>query len=196
VSSYDAVVLAGGRARRLDGVDKPMTPVAGTPMLARVVDAVAAARTIVVVGPRRQVALFGHHLQWIREDPPGGGPVAALAAGMSVFREPSPLVVVLAADLPFVATALPHLLAAAAGPDVDGAMLVDDGGRDQPLAAAYRRDVLLRQLATLPSTTGAAARDLVRSMDLVRVPGGDAAFDCDTWDDLRRAQERASGRPR
>jgi molybdopterin-guanine dinucleotide biosynthesis protein A len=173
-----------------------MMSVDGVPMLARVVAAVSAARTIVVVGPQRPLPSVTNKLWWTREDPPGGGPVAALAIGLSAVREPSPLVVVLAGDLPFVAGAVPRLLAAAAEPDVDGAILIDDGGRDQPLAAAYHRDALARQLARLPSVTGAAVHELVRPMRLVRLAGGDAAFDCDTWDDLRRAEERVSGRTR
>ncbi len=39
--AYDAVVLAGGAARRLDGADKPMQPLAGRPLLEWVLDAVA-----------------------------------------------------------------------------------------------------------------------------------------------------------
>jgi molybdopterin-guanine dinucleotide biosynthesis protein A len=196
VISYDAVVLAGGDARRLGGVDKPMTTIAGTPMLLRVLDAVSGARSTVVVGPPRELGLFTGRVTWAQEDPPGGGPVAALAAGVAVVDDPSPITVVLAADLPFVATAVQPLLDAAGIADVDGALLVDAEGRDQPLAAAYRRDVLLRQLASLGSPHDAAVRDLVEMMRLTRVTDADAAVDCDTWDDVRRAEQHASRRER
>ena len=41
MAGYAAVVLAGGRASRLGGVDKPSLPVAGVPLLHRVLAAVA-----------------------------------------------------------------------------------------------------------------------------------------------------------
>jgi molybdopterin-guanine dinucleotide biosynthesis protein A len=189
VIPYDAVLLAGGAARRLGGVDKPMTPVAGRPMLEWVIDAVGDARSIVVVGPRRRLA---HHVQWTREDPPGGGPVAALAAGLAVLADASPVTVVLAGDLPFIGAAIRPLLDAATSAGVDGALVADSNGHDQPLAAAYRRDALDRQLAALGSPAGVALRDLIRPMRLVRVASDDA-LDCDTWDDVRRAEERAIG---
>lgn len=47
------IVLAGGSARRLSGVDKPMLTVGGVSLLRRVIDALGAAREIVVVGPMR-----------------------------------------------------------------------------------------------------------------------------------------------
>lgn len=168
-----------------------MTPVAGRPMLEWVIDAVADAHSIVVVGPRRGLT---HQVQWTREDPPGGGPVAALAAGLAVLGNPSPVTVVLAGDLPFIGAAIHPLLDAATSAGVDGALLVDSDGRDQPLAAAYRRDALDRHLAALGSPAGVAMRDLVRPMRVVRVPSDDNALDCDTWDDVRRAEERATGR--
>ena len=38
---FDAIVLAGGVARRLGGADKPMLDIDGAPMLVHVLDAVA-----------------------------------------------------------------------------------------------------------------------------------------------------------
>lgn len=167
-----------------------MTPVAGRPMLEWVIDAVGDARSIVVVGQRRGLP---HHVKWTREDPPGGGPVAALIAGLAVLEDASPLTVVLAGDLPFIGAAIHPLLDAATSAGVDGALVTDSDGRDQPLAGAYRRDALERQLAALGSPAGVAMRDLIRPMQLVRVTSDDA-LDCDTWDDVRRAEERATGR--
>src|SRR5204863_90328 len=74
---YDAIVLAGGAATRLGGADKPQLKVAGRSLLDRAVDAVHGAARIVVVGPEQQVDAA---VTFCREDPPGGGPVAAIAA--------------------------------------------------------------------------------------------------------------------
>jgi len=50
---YDAVVLAGGRARRLSGADKPGVVVGGRPLVAGAAAAVASAERLILVGPGR-----------------------------------------------------------------------------------------------------------------------------------------------
>ncbi|UGQ15235.1 molybdenum cofactor guanylyltransferase [Yinghuangia sp. ASG 101] len=187
---YDAVVLAGGAARRLGGRDKPALTVGGRTLLDRAVDACEGARTVVVVGPERATR---RTVAWAREDPPGGGPVAALAAGLPAVDAPA--VVVLAADLPFVTREVAELLVAALDePDADGAVLVDGEGRDQPLLAAYRTTALRSALDAVGDPHGAALRRLVAPLALTRVTDPElAAFDCDTWARLREARAR-SGR--
>ncbi|GAA3162009.1 NTP transferase domain-containing protein [Nonomuraea roseoviolacea] len=96
-AGYDAVVLAGGEARRLGGADKPGLVVGGRTLLERVAGAVSGAGRVVVVGPVRDVP----GVVFTREDPPGGGPVPALRAGLREVT--APRVVLLAADLPFLA---------------------------------------------------------------------------------------------
>ena len=54
-ATFDAVVLAGGGARRLGGVDKMALVVDGSTLLERVLQAVRDAGRRVVVGPRREV---------------------------------------------------------------------------------------------------------------------------------------------
>jgi len=53
LAPYDALVLAGGQARWLGGVDKMAIPLGGRDMLDRVLDAVPDADRVVVVGPPR-----------------------------------------------------------------------------------------------------------------------------------------------
>ncbi|MCX4800344.1 NTP transferase domain-containing protein [Streptomyces sp. NPDC058682] len=186
--SYDAIVLAGGAAQRLGGADKPALSVGGRALLDRVLDACPDARTTVVVGGRRATARPVH---WTREDPPGGGPVAALDAGLR--RTTAELVLVLSADLPFLDRETVRALLDA--PGVDGAMLRDPDGRDQPLVAAYRAEPLRREIALLAAEhgtlTGLPLRALTAALDLARVTSRPlASFDCDTWDDLAAARAR------
>jgi molybdopterin-guanine dinucleotide biosynthesis protein A len=182
---YDAIVLAGGGARRLGGAAKPQLQVAGATLLDRVIGAVPDAGTVVVVGPRQPA---GRPVVFAREDPVGAGPVAALAAGFA--RTSADTIVVLAADLPWVAPAVPLLLRAL--PEVGVAMLVDVGGRANYLAAAWRRPSLLAALAALGEPAGASMRALVAAVaERVYVPDeGGWGQDCDTWDDLARARSR------
>ncbi|GAC1324692.1 MAG: hypothetical protein NVSMB13_06510 [Mycobacteriales bacterium] len=189
---YDAVVLAGGTARRLGGVDKTALEVGGRPLLDRVLSAVSGADRIVVVGPPRRV---GPPVVWVREQPPGGGPVAALAAALPLLR--APVTTLLAGDLPFVSAATVDALRAAIGA-ADGALLVDDDGRDQLLAGAWRTTALATALAGLADPDGAALRGLLGSLAVHRVPAEadgcpPAWLDCDTQADLDRARALAGG---
>ncbi|GAA3188599.1 MULTISPECIES: DUF6457 domain-containing protein [Streptomyces] len=195
---HDALVLAGGAARRLGGADKPALSVGGRPLLDRVLAACPDAATTVVVGPMRPTTRAVVHAL---EDPPGGGPLAALDAGLR--HTAAPTVLVLAADLPFLTPATVRaLLAAVAGAPadgaahVDGALLRDAQGRDQPLVAAYRRASLHRELTALRAAHGTLSglplRAVTSALALERVadaPAG-ASFDCDTWEDVGAARAR------
>ncbi|MEV5344151.1 NTP transferase domain-containing protein [Streptomyces achromogenes] len=187
---YDAVVLAGGAARRLGGADKPGVRVGGRALLDRVLAACADARTTVVVAAPRPTA---RPVRWTREEPPGGGPLAALAAGLR--HTTAGHTVVLSADLPFLRPGtLRRLLTALRDTGADGALLTDAGGRDQPLVAAYRTAALRRELAALAAAhgtlTGLPLRRLTGTLRLTRVPDPLASFDCDTWDDIADARAR------
>ncbi len=95
---YDAVLLAGGRAARLGGIDKTALRARGTTLLDHAVAAAASAVRVVVVGPRDADALPPRVVR-AREDPPFAGPVAAIAAGLEAVSVHAPLTLVLACDL-------------------------------------------------------------------------------------------------
>ncbi|MFF8100997.1 NTP transferase domain-containing protein [Streptomyces sp. NPDC016640] len=189
-AAYDAVVLAGGAARRLGGVDKPGVRVGGRALLDRVLAACAGARTTVVVAGPRPTA---RPVVWAREDPPGGGPLAALDAGLR--HTTAGRVVLLSADLPFLGRpTVEALLASLRRGTADGVLLTDSDGRDQPLVAAYRTASLRRGLTALTDRHGDLAglplRRLTGALDLTRLAGPVASFDCDTWDDIATARAR------
>ncbi|MEU8269162.1 NTP transferase domain-containing protein [Sphaerisporangium sp. NPDC049002] len=183
------MVLAGGGARRLGGEDKPGVSVGGLTLIERVAAAVPDAVRLVVVGPERP-GLAG--AEFVREDPPGGGPVPALRTGLA--RVSSPWVALLAADLPFLLTGHVKALLGAAGRR-PGAVLVDDGGREQWLTGVWRTDALARALAAYE---GRSLFGLLGPLDPARlsVAVGDGRvpwFDCDTFDDVRDARKRFPG---
>jgi molybdopterin-guanine dinucleotide biosynthesis protein A len=170
---YDGVVLAGGRGSRLGGADKPAIVIGDRSMLDVACHALAGAQQVTVVGPEVD-----------------GGPVAALAAGLrSVTAD---LVVVLAADLPFVTeqAVLQLVNAVESGP---GAVAVDSDGRVQPLLACYRVADLLRAMPASPS--GTSMRRLLRDIGTLQHLnlGGEppVCWDCDTPADLHLARELA-----
>jgi molybdopterin-guanine dinucleotide biosynthesis protein A len=187
---YDAVVLAGGEGRRLGHISKPALTVGGRRLLDIALDAVADAARTIVVGATLPTS---RSVDWTREEPIGGGPVAALAAAALLVR--SATTVVLAADLPFITASAIADLRDARG-QATAAIAVDDSGRDQPLIGCYDT---VRLRAALPvESQGASMRDLLRELEtggpLVRVTlAGDppVTLDCDTAADLHRAQELA-----
>ena len=187
---FHAIVLAGGSAARLGGADKPGVGVGGISLLDRVLAALADAGRIVVVGPARPPSqVVALPVTWCREEPPGGGPVSALAMGLAHVE--ADVVVTLAADLPSIAPAVPALLAALAAVPSDCAALVDAGGRVNYLAAAWRRASLARALTSVGDPVGAAMRTLVSAAVLTEVPdAGGWGLDCDTWDDVDDARRR------
>ncbi len=160
-----------------------------------VIASVVGAARVVVVGPAPGVGATPGHVRWVLEAPPGGGPVAALAAALPLVE--TDVVVLLAGDLPF-AEGLPDRLRAllVGAPGADGVVPVDSGGRTQPLAAAYRTQALRRAVAELEVVDGAAVRTLlgrlrVTTVDADTLPAG-SLLDVDTPDDLAAARDRAA----
>ncbi len=215
---FGVIVLAGGKAARLGGADKPGIIVGQRTLLAAVVSAATAAGAghVVVVGPPPPGRRTARGLCFVREDPPGAGPVPALRRGLAEVCEQHPAwggdasrpqdppqraqqwVAVLAADLPFFrASHLRALLAAAiAAAAADrlaaGAVLVDDAGRPQWLAGCWRADALR---AAADAYGGSSLRGLLGPLRpaLLRIglaPGEPPPWlDCDTPEDVRRARE-------
>jgi molybdopterin-guanine dinucleotide biosynthesis protein A len=189
LAPFAAVVLAGGRAARLGGQSKPQLDVGGRSMLATVLTAVEGAEPRVVVGPPQPVP---DGVLRVREEPPGGGPVPALAAGLVAVGD-AEVVAVLAADLPFltraVVTALRERLTG------DGVLVVDDTTRDQLLLGVWRTDTLRGAMAgARPHTPLRAvlAPLAVRRYHPPVTPGLPPPWtDCDTPAELARARAAA-----
>lgn len=187
---HDIIVLAGGSGTRLGGVDKAALEVAGRRLLDRVLDSAAAARRVVVVGP---VSVLEPVLQTV-EEPPGGGPVAGIAAGMMTLAAlPGSVAwtLVLAVDQPQAAAAVTDLLEAAAHaePDVEMVCPQDTTGHPQWLLAAYRTAALASALDRIGTGHGTSVRRLVA--DLTWAPASAAHVgDIDTWQDHAAWQAR------
>jgi molybdopterin-guanine dinucleotide biosynthesis protein A len=185
---YAAVVLAGGRAARLGGQAKPQLEVGGRSMLAAVLAAVADAELRVVVGPPQPVP---DGVVVLREAPPGGGPVAAMRAGLA--RVDADVVAVLAGDLPFLTGAIVGQLRERLTDD--GVLVLDDAGRDQFLLGIWRAASLRRALAG--AAAHAPVRRVLAPLAVTRwrppvEPGSPAPWtDCDTPADLARARAAA-----
>jgi molybdopterin-guanine dinucleotide biosynthesis protein A len=168
-SGYAAVVLAGGAGRRLGGVVKPALRLGGRSLIDRVLAAVPDARPVVVVGPTELSTELPAGVLLTREEPPGGGPVAASAAGIALLPPEATYVALLAADLPFLtAEAVTALRLAATDQGVDGAVFVDEAGRRQSLCGVWRVAALTSRLAAMKAQRGhlegASLRELLTGL--------------------------------
>lgn len=205
-----AVILTGGTAARMEGVDKASIELAGVTLLERALAATVTAVEVVVVGEQVPTS---RPVTWTREEPAGGGPAAGLLAGLDRFLHRPDLVAVLAVDMPRVTPGTFARLEAALAADVrlapdpaveleptdaapyDGALLVDRDGRRQPLCAVYTTDALSRARPSNPETEhGLSVHQLIRGLRLREVPAAPGeAVDVDTWRDLLWLREHSSG---
>jgi molybdopterin-guanine dinucleotide biosynthesis protein A len=172
VPKWDAIVVAGGRASRLGGIDKTALVYEGRSLLRRSLDAVRRAERVSVV--RADTLRASTRVRLTEEVPRFGGPAAAISAGLAnLLDSRSEFIAVIAADLPQVAVALRVLLGDLQNDPVgDGVVAVDSDGKLQPLLAIYRTVSLRSCVAMQPSVAGLSVRALISSLTVrsVRLP--------------------------
>lgn len=198
-------MLTGGGSTRM-GRHKPALEVGGRPIIGRVLEAARRHPTVVVGAPERVPS----GTLVVRESPPGGGPVAGIAAGLNALdsltgNAPLALVAVLAGDLPFVTAEHLDELCEALAPtaprspergsdDVappEVALVVDAQGDANWLCAVWRADALRRRLAEVGDASGTSVRRLldgIRRAHVIDETGWSA--DVDTPADLAAARRR------
>lgn len=190
----EAVVLAGGRGRRMGGTDKAAIRLDGARLVDRVVQAArgAGAHRVIVVGPDPVSA--GASVV-VREDPPFSGPLAALAAAIPQVRAESMLL--LSCDLVWPDQVCERLTARRLDASVDGAVLRDETGWAQWLAGLYRTERLRAGIRALDSDVeNASLRTLLGPLRLEWLDSPtELIADIDDPEDLacaRRALDSAS----
>lgn len=184
------IVLTGGTGRRLGGVDKATVEIDGQTLLEHVLTALPSHVTVLAAGaplPTSRPVVFR------AEDPPQGGPVAGINAVIPSVT--SPIVAVIAVDMPRAVPVLLEMVAAlAADAPADVALPVTADGRQQPLCSAWRTQALRDALRHLDRIDGAAMRAMLAPMQAREVPltpGQEALLDdIDSPSDLERVRSR------
>ena len=187
VTGVAGLLLTGGSSRRM-GRDKATIVVAGEELAARAAAVLRAA----LAGPLMEVGPGRSGLPALAEDPPGGGPLAAIAAASSVLDCSHPAFV-LAVDMPAVTPELVRLLAG--HPATRSVLPADEEGRLQPLCARWSPAAL----AAAPALLAAGERSLRALIDAApimvvppdewrAVAGPHALLDADTPADLERLE--------
>lgn len=187
-----AIVVGGGGGERLGGVSKPDLTLGGVRLIDRVCGVLlqaCGAGCVAVVPPTVHVP---EGVVRTLEDPPNGGPLAGIDAGLRALGvDDDVLVVVVSVDAPGVAGLLPALLGSPLGSDSEGRIAVgsDPEPFDQYLMGVYRAGALRRVIdeavAALGSVRGVGVRRVLRALALERVSiDADVCRDIDTPEDV------------
>ncbi|MBC7464042.1 MAG: molybdenum cofactor guanylyltransferase [Actinobacteria bacterium] len=179
------MILTGGRSSRF-GSDKSQIVFAGHTLMDRTLESLPAGE-VVIVGPS-----FKHgtrSIAFTQEDPKGGGPVAAIAAGLEKIT--SDLVVILAIDMPYAGEIVPLLLSRSV--DRDALIPADSAGRVQPLCAIYQTSALRRAIIEIGDVSNKSMNLLLGELDsetlIVDPTVTSKLVDIDTQADLEKVLE-------
>lgn len=178
------------------GRHKPAIVVGGRPIIERVLSAVAG-WPVVVVGSAEGVP---GGTPVVSEEPPGGGPVAGIAAGWAALTttwayaaelgtSAPDVVVVLAGDLPLLTRE--HVAALVAAVDDRVAVTRSSSGPNW-LCSAWPAELLRDRLVAVGRPAGVSVRRLLGEAPRIEVPDvADVAVDVDTPVELEVARRRA-----
>jgi molybdopterin-guanine dinucleotide biosynthesis protein A len=179
---FTGVVLAGGLGRRM-GAPKATAPLAGRPLIAYPLDALAAVCRRVVVVAKRDTELPGELPRWDEPDDPRH-PIAGITHALERAREP---ILVCAADMPFVTADVLGELAGELQPGRKAAV-ASCGGRLEPLLAAYAPEALPVLAAAAPREPLRRSAESLQPVQ-VEVPP-EVVFNVNTPEDLAEAERR------
>lgn len=176
----NTIILTGGTSKRF-GSDKSEALINGKTLLQILASGLS---DLIIVGPRTDIDAI-----YVREEPIGTGPVAAIACAMKVVD--SELVAIFATDMPFAPKILPQLESALIH---DAALPLDSDGFPQPLAGIYRSDKLRSALNTLGTLDNKSVKELIANLQIDQVPlvETELLLDIDTESDLLKAIDLAS----
>jgi len=136
------VILAGGRATRMGGVDKGLVQIGGRPMIAWVVDTLRSQVADVLINANRNHDSYhGFGCDVVDDgDSEFRGPLAGMVSGMRAAR--TPYIAVVPCDSPLLHGSLVQRLHDAARASGAPIAAAHDGGRLQPVFALLSCELL------------------------------------------------------
>jgi molybdenum cofactor guanylyltransferase len=134
-ATVTGVILAGGRARRMGGMDKGLVPLNGHPMVEYALRALRPQVADIVINANRNHSRYGSYGYRIIADLIGdfSGPLAGMASAMSVVT--TPYVVTVPCDSPLISPDLVERLQQALRGQAADLAVAHDGQRMQPVFA-------------------------------------------------------------
>ncbi|MGH8490962.1 MAG: molybdenum cofactor guanylyltransferase MobA [Gammaproteobacteria bacterium] len=133
------LILAGGRAQRMGGQDKGLLPLAGQPLVAHVIAALAPQVCDIIINANRNAEAYSSQGYRVFADAVGGycGPLAGIESGLGLAATPYLLCV--PCDSPFLHVALGQRLYAALTEADAEIAVAHDGEWMQPVFALFTR---------------------------------------------------------
>ncbi len=133
-----AIVLAGGKSKRMDGRDKSMLPVNGVPMIQHIVTRLEKHfREIIIGGDEKKYSFLGHKV--VPDESPDSGPLMGVYSCLT--KSVTELNFITACDIPEISIEfIEKMIEISEGADI--VMPVNESGEYEPLYAIYRRTVL------------------------------------------------------
>ena len=180
-----ALILTGGKSTRF-GSNKSRAMFGERSLIEELLASFPQDIDVIVVGPT--ITNSSRPLKYAQEDPPGGGPVAAISAGIELVQ--TNFVAIIATDMPFAGQIIEFL-----SEDLffteDALIPLDARGVRQSLCGIYKVDSLRNALGNLTAVDGQSMRNLMQHLQVkeLRLPPQleRILIDIDTPSDLERA---------
>lgn len=185
-----ALVLAGGRSSRFNGVDKTFVPLAGRALVEHVIARLTPQVTAIAISSNKESGQFAHLAQPVIADVVDDihGPLAGIYAGLVTW--PGDELLTVAVDLPFLPLDLASRLRAGRGPRL--CAYASDGTHHA--AAVLWRPGAAMTVAAFLGTGGRSLKALLAAegVPVVFTPdlSSDITFNINTPEDLAAAESR------
>lgn len=142
VSQISGLVLAGGQATRMNGIDKGLIDLAQRPMIAWVLERLRPQVTRVLISANRHIDQYENFGHAVLPDTPTDfrGPLAGIATALQTIN--TPLLAVVPCDAPRLPTDLVARLYTTLVTENADISAAHDGERLQSVCALLKRDVL------------------------------------------------------
>ncbi len=144
-----AVILAGGKARRMDGEDKGLIKLHGRPMVEYIISALQPQAGNIIINANRNPEQYAAYGLPVIADMLGDylGPLVGMATGMDATDKP--YIVTAPCDSPFIPETLVETLCRSLDENQADISVAHDGVRMQPVFALLRCELLPDLLAYL-----------------------------------------------
>lgn len=186
VNDITAVILAGGKARRMDGEDKGLINLNGRAMIDYIISALRPQAGNIIINANRNPQQYGIYGLPVVADMLGDyfGPLAGMATGMHTTDRP--YIVTLPCDSPFIPGTLVETLFRSLDEQQADISVAHDGTRMQPVFALLRCDLLPGLLAYLDE----GGRKIDTWYDQQRLAIADFSDTPDTFLNLNTPQDK------
>lgn len=180
LSQIDSIVVAGGKASRIGGIDKAMLPL-GLNQKTLLASVVSSCPGKVIVAGTKRPEING--VTWVDDLSADGGPAAGIWAALPEVN--SEYVFISASDQRINSDQVNQICLAALSHD--GAWAIRENGQGQPLLACVKTQ-LIRDLLQESKGVNASPLRLMQQLNMVEVKlATKEVLDIDTWADAIKA---------